>query len=49
MKTSLVQIRISEQEKANWKAAAEAAGMSLSEYIRFVMNLRIEMIKQTKT
>ena len=49
MKTTQIQIRISEQEKANWKAAAEAAGMSLSEYTRFVMNLRIEMIKQTKT
>ncbi len=42
MKTTKVQLRISDVEKDKWKKAADEAGMSLSEYIRFVVNSKVE-------
>lgn len=40
-KTETVMIRISDIEKEKWRKAAEENGMTLSEYIRFVMNSSI--------
>ena len=42
MKTTTVMIRVSDIEKGKWIKAAAARGMSLSEYIRFVVNSDVE-------
>lgn len=42
MKTDRVQLRITEFEKEKWESAAAERGMSLSEYIRLVVNIAVE-------
>ena len=42
MKTSIVQLRISEIEKNKWAEEAARRGMTLSEFIRFVVNAKID-------
>ena len=37
-----IQLRITEQDKQRWSEAAQKRGMSLSEYIRYVVNVAYE-------
>ena len=41
-KDTTVYVRLSEVEKEKWKKTAEAAGMGLSEFVRYVMNSKCE-------
>lgn len=40
-KQTQIIIRLSTVEKDSWKVAAEKSGMSLSEFIRFLVNAEI--------
>lgn len=39
---AIVNLRVAEQVKAEWKAAASARGMSVADFVRECVRLRIE-------